>query len=73
MKIAVIMGSKSDYPKLEEGINFLRKYDIEVIDVYKRQLLDRVKALYEAKVDVIVLDSAHGHSKGCLLYTSRCV
>ena len=31
MKIAVIMGSKSDYPKLEEGINFLRKYDIEVI------------------------------------------
>ena len=27
MKIAVIMGSKSDYPKLEEGINFLRKYD----------------------------------------------
>ncbi|MDR1774464.1 MAG: 5-(carboxyamino)imidazole ribonucleotide mutase [Clostridioides sp.] len=31
MKIAVVMGSKSDYPKLEEGIEFLRKYDIEVI------------------------------------------
>ena len=31
MKVAVIMGSKSDYPKLEEGINFLRKYNIEVI------------------------------------------
>ena len=31
MKVAVVMGSKSDYPKLEEGINFLRKYDIEVI------------------------------------------
>ena len=29
-------------------------------------LLDRVKALYEAKVDVIVLDSAHGHSKGVI-------
>ena len=31
MKVAVVMGSKSDYPKLEEGINFLRKYNIEVI------------------------------------------
>ncbi|MEG1423551.1 MAG: IMP dehydrogenase [Peptostreptococcaceae bacterium] len=29
-------------------------------------VLDRVKALYEAKVDVIVLDSAHGHSKGVI-------
>ncbi|MDR0408004.1 MAG: IMP dehydrogenase [Campylobacteraceae bacterium] len=28
--------------------------------------LDRVKALIEAGVDVIVLDSAHGHSKGIL-------
>ena len=31
MKVAVVMGSKSDYPKLEEGIKFLRKYGIEVI------------------------------------------
>ena len=31
--------------------------------------LDRVKALVEAKVDVIVLDSAHGHSENVL----RCV
>lgn len=29
-------------------------------------MLERVKALYEAKVDVIVLDTAHGHSKGVL-------
>ncbi len=29
-------------------------------------MLDRVKALYEAKVDVIVVDSAHGHSKNIL-------
>lgn len=28
--------------------------------------LDRVKALYEAGVDVVVLDSAHGHSKGII-------
>jgi IMP dehydrogenase len=28
--------------------------------------LDRAKALIEAKVDVLVLDSAHGHSKGIL-------
>jgi IMP dehydrogenase len=26
--------------------------------------LDRVKALYEANVDAIVIDTAHGHSKG---------
>ena len=31
MKVAVVMGSKSDYPKLEEGINFLKKYNVEVI------------------------------------------
>ncbi len=29
-------------------------------------LLDRVKALHKAKVDVIVLDSAHGHSEGVM-------
>ena len=29
-------------------------------------ILDRVKALYEAKVDIVVLDSAHGHSKGVI-------
>ena len=29
-------------------------------------MLLRVKALYDAKVDVIVLDTAHGHSKGVL-------
>lgn len=31
MKVAVVMGSKSDYPKLESGIEFLEKYNIEVI------------------------------------------
>ncbi|GAA3657849.1 5-(carboxyamino)imidazole ribonucleotide mutase [Asaccharospora irregularis] len=31
MKVAVIMGSKSDYPKLEEGINLLEKYGVEVV------------------------------------------
>ena len=29
-------------------------------------MLERVKALYEAKVDCIVVDSAHGHSKNIL-------
>jgi len=29
-------------------------------------LADRVKALYEAKVDIVTLDSAHGHSKGII-------
>ncbi len=31
MKVAVIMGSKSDYPKLDEGIKLLEKYGVEVI------------------------------------------
>ncbi|WFD09942.1 5-(carboxyamino)imidazole ribonucleotide mutase [Tepidibacter hydrothermalis] len=30
MKVAIIMGSKSDYPKLEEGVNLLKKFGIEV-------------------------------------------
>ena len=46
---------------------------------------DRAKALVEAGVDVLVIDTAHGHSRNviemvrtikgmfCLLYTSRCV
>jgi len=31
MKVVVIMGSKSDYPKLEVGIELLEKFGIEVI------------------------------------------
>jgi len=31
-----------------------------------KDMQDRVKALYEAGVDVIVIDTAHGHSKGVL-------
>lgn len=31
MKVAVVMGSKSDYSKLEEGISLLEKYDVEVV------------------------------------------
>ncbi|SHJ93742.1 5-(carboxyamino)imidazole ribonucleotide mutase [Tepidibacter formicigenes] len=30
MKVAVIMGSKSDYPKLEEGIKILKEFGIAV-------------------------------------------
>ena len=30
MKVAVIMGSKSDYPKLEEGIKLLERFGVEV-------------------------------------------
>ena len=29
-------------------------------------MMDRVDALVKANVDVIVLDSAHGHSKGVI-------
>lgn len=31
MKIAVVMGSKSDLPKLESGIKFIKNYGIEVV------------------------------------------
>jgi IMP dehydrogenase len=31
-----------------------------------KDMMDRVKALYEAGVDVITVDTAHGHSKGVL-------
>ena len=31
MKIAVVMGSKSDYPKLEKGIELLEKFGVEVL------------------------------------------
>ena len=33
-------------------------------------VLDRVAALTEAGADVLALDSAHGHTQNCLLYTS---
>lgn len=31
MKVAVIMGSKSDFPKVEEGINVLKEFGVEVV------------------------------------------
>lgn len=31
MKVAVIMGSKSDYPKIEDGIKLLEKFGIDVV------------------------------------------
>ena len=31
MKIAVVIGSKSDLPKLESGIKFIKSYGIEVV------------------------------------------
>ena len=59
MKVAVIMGSKSDYPKLEEGINFLRKYNIEVIvrilSAHRTpRELEQFIADIENEVDVII-------------------
>ena len=31
MKVAVVMGSKSDYPKVQEGIELLEKYGVSVV------------------------------------------
>lgn len=31
MKVALVMGSKSDYPKVQEGIEILERYGVEVV------------------------------------------
>ncbi|WP_069650301.1 IMP dehydrogenase [Caloranaerobacter ferrireducens] len=36
-----------------------------------KDMLDRVKALVDAQVDVVVIDTAHGHSKGVLEAVSK--
>lgn len=59
MKVAVVMGSKSDYPKLKEGIDFLRKYGVEVLvrvlSAHRtpRELEEFIKVIDE-EVDVII-------------------
>lgn len=59
MKVAVVMGSKSDYPKLEEGVNLLRKYNVEVIvrvlSAHRtpRELEQFIKEI-DGEVDVII-------------------
>lgn len=53
---------KIEYPNANKD-NFGRLRVGAAIGVYQ---LDRAKALVEAGVDVIVLDSAHGHSKGVI-------
>ena len=59
MKVAVVMGSKSDYPKLEEGIGLLRKYGVEVLvrvlSAHRtpRELEEFIKEIDE-EVDVII-------------------
>ena len=59
MKVAVVMGSKSDYPKVQEGIELLEKYGVEVIaralsahrtPVQLAQFLNEI----EGEVDVII-------------------
>ena len=59
MKVAVVMGSKSDYPKLDEGIDFLRKYNVEVIvrvlSAHRTpRELEQFIAEIENEVDVII-------------------
>lgn len=59
MKVAVIMGSKSDYPKLDEGIKLLEKYGVEVIvralSAHRtpKQLLSFLEEI-ESDTDVII-------------------
>lgn len=59
MKVAVIMGSKSDYPKIESGIELLEKFGIKVVaralSAHRtpNQLMSFLKEI-EADTDVII-------------------
>ena len=59
MKVAIVMGSKSDYPKLEEGINFLEKYGVEVVvrilSAHRtpKELVSFIESI-DGEVDVII-------------------
>lgn len=59
MKIAVVMGSKSDYPKLEKGIELLEKFGTEVsaraLSAHRtpNQLMNFLKEI-ENDTDVII-------------------
>jgi len=59
MKVAVVMGSKSDYPKVQEGIDLLEKFGVEVtvraLSAHRTptQLIDFLNEI-EDKVDVII-------------------
>lgn len=59
MKVAVVMGSKSDYPKLETGIELLEKFGIEVVaralSAHRtpNQLMSFIKEI-EEDTDVII-------------------
>ncbi len=59
MKVAVIMGSKSDAPKLEGGINLLKGFgvdvDVRVLSAHRtpRELMEYLESI-EGSVDVII-------------------
>ena len=63
MKVAIVMGSKSDYPKLEEGINFLEKYGVEVVvrilSAHRtpKELVSFIESI-DGEVDVIIAAAA---------------
>lgn len=63
MKVAVVMGSKSDYPKLEDGINLLERFGIEVVVralSAHRTPVELTKFIEEIEDDVDVIIAAAG-------------
>lgn len=63
MKIAVIMGSKSDLPKLEKGIELIKDFGVEVVVrvLSAHRTPDQLfKFLKEAEDDVDVIVAAAG-------------
>ena len=59
MKVAVVMGSKSDYPKVQEGIELLEKFGVKVttraLSAHRTpiQLMNFLNEI-EGNVDVII-------------------
>src|SRR3712207_2860325 len=63
MKIAVVMGSKSDLPKLEEGIKLIKEFGVEVVVRVlsaHRTPVELVSFLDEIKDDTDVIIAAAG-------------
>lgn len=63
MKIAVVMGSKSDLPRLESGINLIKKFGVEVVVRVlsaHRTPVELIRFLEEIEDDTDVIIAAAG-------------
>ena len=60
MKVSIIMGSKSDYPKLEEAVEFLKRYGVHVnvraLSAHRtpKQVFEHIENIEKEGYDVII-------------------